>query len=452
MTELVKNGLIVRSSLEGSGNNQVVTVAAKDGDLEAPVFQVRARTAPDYWYGHSVAIATPPAATLAAEQRHYNEVYPHSPNLSNKVIVAFGRTGDRFELHRQIPGDKARGFAVLKPGETVEHDIEDLKVGVRTQEFPRGLTFTMRGQEDVKVITIPQNLEPYAGVWQPGNEYLPPKYDLAKWIDFRIDKITPDNHPKLVTEKERGLINETAETLNEHYRKGGWVWEKGAMRLLRKLPRPICVDFDRTLITYLKGSGPNGKDWRYYTPDPYALDSLEKLQEIGSVVILTGNNDNWERRREAMEDMGIWLPGMVMIDADNYRAEYSLARSRGVADNEVSVFGKGANKKDLRDYRRLERMKQREADKYYQIRRGNAFSEFNGMWQPKNIVSALDKQYDVPMIDDTPWVTEIPGMHGITVRALNWDSPSTGKYDEYYSSTSLTDAVKQVRDYYTSIS
>ncbi len=93
---------------------------------------------------------------------------------------------------------------------------------------------------------------------------------------------------QLNPERERALVIATADKLNDRFRNGAYVWNHENRGLLRRVPRPICVDVDGVLVDYYHSYEPGVEDDRVYSVTPDAADAVKELREIGTVVITTG--------------------------------------------------------------------------------------------------------------------------------------------------------------------
>lgn len=266
---------------------------------------------------------------------------------------------------------------------------------------------------------------------------------------YIIEIMDSPESPIFAPIKEKAVTPATVDKINSQLRRGDSLWNVGVLKLLRKLPRPICVDIDGTLATYYHSDGigmPGSK--RVYIAAPGAVEAMRELREIGSVVIVTGNNDMWEVRQKGLEEIGLWQPGVVMIDAYNFNP--------GVT---VRKYGRSVTKrrKPLKAYDIMSSKRSNVIDVHYQ-KKGMS-SEFDPLverrLQWKNMAPVFDKPYDIPIIDDDMWNTDnTPGMLGLLVptfeEMVSVGDVSVPRYSNEKGRVTLNEAVKRVKEHYSS--
>lgn len=273
-----------------------------------------------------------------------------------------------------------------------------------------------------------------------------------------------------LTIQERPQVIGSADRLNAMFSQGAFAWNQDLLPLLRRLPRPICLDVDGTLLgsevgdtsTYLRGDIDYTELIQRVTPNPEAIESLERLRAVGTVVLTTGRNwDSWEQRRGMLENFGLWHEGMVMMDGNNLRYVDSSMT------HEEIFSKKDAREKEMKDWARatgfvdehLERSKPKFRD---WLKSKDWDFQFLAFSIPlvdsyKSLAPAFRKSYDIPLIDDTPHhirlinYPPIPGMLGILVHRFYPDKGYHILDRDPYKSITLPQATDRVTEHYAAL-
>ncbi len=195
----------------------------------------------------------------------------------------------------------------------------------------------------------------------------------------------------------------TAGSLNDYFRSGGSVWEDYSLGLIRNLPRPIVIDFNGVLVNTR----------RPWIANPQARGAIEKLVKGGSVLIVTNASGDWDLRRQALEDFGLWHPSMVLLTRKNLSSRID-AREAAVSD-----------------YLSFSNQEFTKAEQTLIL-----------VWE-KHLAAVFKKPYFIPIIDDDKFNTSNNlGMLGIQVKTFGRENLSTDPLP------SLQDAAEMVRKHY----
>jgi hypothetical protein len=190
MAEFMKNGLLVSSWLIGP--NPRVKIQIAEGDIRVPIFTITPGSYVEHGdYGrHNVDMYVLDVAEAIARQQKINEVYRHPFIDKNDICFSFERGSDRFEIWREIAGDRARSKGILALGQEI--DLKTPGAGetiiAATTHIKRGgskdqVLYTVATPSSTKTLLMPKYLQDYVGR-QDGDEITPPNADLAEHIDF----------------------------------------------------------------------------------------------------------------------------------------------------------------------------------------------------------------------------------------------------------------------------
>lgn len=217
-----------------------------------------------------------------------------------------------------------------------------------------------------------------------------------------------------------------AKQLNESFKNGLDIID--TTELLRKIEKPILIDFNNVLVNNSQPSIPN----------PSAIQPFNELEKIGNVVVLT-TAGNWEKTHERLNEFHFWSNKTILIAAPNY----------------VDVIDSG--KKMSPEHKKL-------ISQFQSIAKENNFfgqqgiidSESEIFWKGagvnKQVAFAFMKPHLIPLIDDFPQATNNnPGIYGIQV--IPWYSPGEFGYgrEKPKNSIKLSDAVKKVKKFYSNL-
>lgn len=156
---------------------------------------------------------------------------------------------------------------------------------------------------------------------------------------------------------------------------------------LRKIEKPILVDFNNVLVS----------NHDPFPLNPAAPDFLKELRELGTVIVVTTAR-NWNGVHDELVKYGLWDDGTLLIVNGNYVLEYPADSYTpdefGITQEELDALGE----------------------------RGAAAS--------KRIGGVFGKDFDIPLIDDTPLATrDNPGIFGINVE--KWFDENEHYYETY---------------------
>ena len=195
----------------------------------------------------------------------------------------------------------------------------------------------------------------------------------------------------------------TAGSLNDYFRGGGSVWEDDSLRLIRNLPRPIVIGFNGVLVNTR----------RPWVANPEARGAIEKLIKSGSVFVVTTASGDWDLRRQALEDFGLWHPSMVLLTRENLTSRID------------------ARKAAISDYLSFSNQELTKAEQTSMM-----------VWE-KHLAAVFKKPYLIPIIDDDAFNTSNnPGMLGIQVKTFGGGNLSAEPLP------SLQDAAEMARKHY----
>ena len=230
---------------------------------------------------------------------------------------------------------------------------------------------------------------------------------------------------KELTAQEEPLIIGVADRLNQMFQNGAYAWNKGALKLLRQLPRPICIDFNDTLAN-------SGRPW---FPNPEAIEPVQDLIRVGSLLVVTTagqGGDDWELRRTALEEFGMWHQEMVLIDASNLGHMHPTQYPKGPG----RMYGK--RREAIKEWIRINNWEA--ADKYEESRL---------TVNPKSLAPAFQKPYEIPLIDDDKYNTDnIPGMLGLLTQPFNRTYWTSGVTEQ---GLTLAQATERVIEHYAAL-
>src|SRR5574337_473259 len=120
--------------------------------------------------------------------------------------------------------------------------------------------------------------------------------------------MTSPDSPQFLTAQDRVHVLDTTQKLNNQLSLGAFLWDTKWLNVLRTLPRPILTDFNGVLV--------NSK--RPWVVNPQAAEAVNRLVNTGTLIVVTSASADWELRKNALEDFGLWYPGMVLITEESY--------------------------------------------------------------------------------------------------------------------------------------
>ncbi len=222
----------------------------------------------------------------------------------------------------------------------------------------------------------------------------------------------PEKKSGFTSEKEiaGGIVE-----MNRGFREGKSVLDGDMLQYMRRLPRPIVVDFNNVLAN-------NTLPVRH---NPEAVDHLNVLREVGNVVIVTSAWD-WDAVEKILRKGRMWHKDMTLVTADNWGRQKETPDNIKTINSFIDFIGKS---EDLgyRDF-------------------------LNGY---KRVAHLFYKSFLVPILDNDPKVVENnPGMLGICIKA--WEPGASADLRQELDigdapRFSLEEAVIKVREHYASL-
>lgn len=233
--------------------------------------------------------------------------------------------------------------------------------------------------------------------------------------------MTPDASRGLPKE---AFVPEIVKQLNEAFSKGESAYRPDLLQLMRQLPNPICIDYNRTLVT---GRRPD------HVATPEAAEAVRILREVGTVIVVSGvawdDDEAWEVRREALERLGLSDKNTVIMTTRNFG--FVEGRDNKYQSREIRSSGEKA----IAEYRAL-------MDRSGVDHEGVEWSI--GDVHSKHI-GPIFQRINVPIIDDSWNVTEDnPGMVGLRVEVPDPEWPRT-----IDTNCSLLEAARRIKAFYT---
>ena len=223
-------------------------------------------------------------------------------------------------------------------------------------------------------------------------------------------------------------LEKAIENINKVFRDGKEAYE--VIYYLRMLPRPIVVDFNNVIANNIPP----------FALNPYAINFLKDLRDIGNVVIVT-SAIGWKWIQGFLKKHGLWSNDMVLMTAANYKF---LCR-----DNDRYHDGfLSQSPEEEKGEVEAERLREEFLGLGWSCEEGDLVKDITG----KVVAPIFGKIFEIPIIDDNHFATEgNPGMFGIHVKA--WGKTEEEKLEishrEREGEYSLTEALGIVRSYYT---
>lgn len=204
-----------------------------------------------------------------------------------------------------------------------------------------------------------------------------------------------------------------ANTLNAYFEAGGSVYHPNILSLIRDLPYPFIFDANGTIIN-------DGKP--HWEANPESYEALSIANEVGSIVIVTRAKD-WTKRKEVLEELGLWRADMVMLNPRNYIPDSNHQHlAEWAIDNYIQKsWSLGQNIQTT-----ASRINDRES---------------------KHVSHILAKSFYPVIIDNSPLATvNNPGMNGLQVRTY-----LTGGYTDEPQFPTLLEATMKAKEYYVQL-
>lgn len=188
---------------------------------------------------------------------------------------------------------------------------------------------------------------------------------------------------------------ELATQLNNVFKKGDLLDQH--KEILHNIDKPILVDFNNVLVNNCSELKPN----------PHAKEFIAELEQLGQVIVVT-TASNWDLVHSELVKFDLWTDKMILITKKNFYIDY-------FQDDLDTADYYGINQKDLA------LLKQRVT---------------SSAPAHKRIGEIFNKEFDIPLIDDTGMATEDnPHIHGIHVEP--WFTEKEYPFEEYEYTKSL---------------
>lgn len=243
---------------------------------------------------------------------------------------------------------------------------------------------------------------------------LPYNGGMSEGAEIREPLRTPT---RLSRAQERAATIENANCLNERFSRSAFAWNDEQLDLIRSLPNPILIDFNNVVVN-------TGRPW---VPNPEAKKALRALTKTGTVFVMTDGERDWNLRQQALENFGLWHPGMVLLVGDN-----TVIRWQASAMGPIEGGKKGAAvEAAARDYLQFSQTFNR------------VFNEDELLPKPfmgQTLAPLFKRPYDIPIITVRSLDQhDGAGMHVIPVRAF------VGKndYKIHFGSENLPEQTKE---------
>lgn len=244
--------------------------------------------------------------------------------------------------------------------------------------------------------------------------------DVIDWMAEEKDDFSPAvkaDIEEALTEPKTEL-EQAVRHINRTFKRGGEAHE--VIEDIRKLPRPIAVDFNNVIA--------NNNSPLALNPDASAF--LQGLRQIGNVVIVTSAS-GWEAVQGFLQEHGLWSKDMVLMTAPTYEFISQWQEENPKAKELRKEFLVMAQQLGW----------QYEEDDLVQAPAGKAVAPIFG------------KPFEVPIIDDSSFATRHnPGMLGINVQAWETNEEMQRMYERSnQGKPTLAEAVELVRNHYSGI-
>jgi len=234
---------------------------------------------------------------------------------------------------------------------------------------------------------------------------------------IHVVKFTLMEIPNVTGYEPKRIIKEATAYTN-------WALSEGTpaykvLSLLRAYPRPIAVDFNNVLANNIEPMSLN----------PDAPDSLQELQKIGNVFIVT-TAPSWKSVHDFLVENGVWSEKIILMAAPNLR--FLAQSSKHPIGNRM--------RKEFLEIAQSNKLPARS-------------DQLLGPLRDKRIAPIFAKPFLVPMIDDLPEaIKNNPGMLGIQVEEWepNYDSGAVERsFGGLQCNTTLMEAVEMVKNHYS---
>lgn len=216
---------------------------------------------------------------------------------------------------------------------------------------------------------------------------------------------------------------EVSTYLNDKFRTGASVLDE--LNLVQGLERPIAIDFNNVLVNS-DGSIAN----------PEAVIRLPKLLNVGTVFIVT-NAQTWERVHNRLKEYNLWNDRMILMVNGNWNVMTRYDSTYRNSDYRVFTLHSDLRVKGL-------------LEKYINEQKGlgrnlTTRNFVGGAPVAKRIAPIFGKRYLVPLLDDSNYTRDNPGMLSIIVVKVFESDPGL-----YYDNGGVTfgEAVDIVHKHY----